>query len=82
MQEKIKILEQQLASLSYDKTPLTADHGVPGEYVDELKRKVQSQVIAYIVTFSRLTRLSIVLCMVCIYILLGNLKCFYAKFCH
>ncbi|KAG8643964.1 kinesin-like protein KIN-7D, mitochondrial isoform X2 [Manihot esculenta] len=45
LQEKIKILEQQLASLSYDKTPLTADHGVPGEYVDELKRKVQSQEI-------------------------------------
>ncbi|KAJ9132809.1 hypothetical protein P3X46_033642 [Hevea brasiliensis] len=45
LQGKVNILEQQLASLSGDKTSLTSEHAVPEEYVDELKKKVQSQEI-------------------------------------
>ncbi|KAF2301918.1 hypothetical protein GH714_030399 [Hevea brasiliensis] len=43
LQEKVKILEKQLASFSGDKTSLASEHAVSEEYVDELKKKVQSQ---------------------------------------
>ncbi|KAJ9189675.1 hypothetical protein P3X46_000939 [Hevea brasiliensis] len=45
LQEKVKILEKQLASFSGDKTSLASEHAVSEEYVDELKKKVQSQEI-------------------------------------
>lgn len=45
LQEKVNLLEQKLASRSGDKSSLDSEHAVPEEYVDELKRKVQSQEI-------------------------------------
>ncbi|CAN1320119.1 Kinesin-like protein KIN-7D, mitochondrial [Linum perenne] len=46
LQEKTNLLEQRLASLSSDKSLLTSGQLVPEEFVDELKKKVQSQEIA------------------------------------
>ncbi|OMO75581.1 hypothetical protein COLO4_26016 [Corchorus olitorius] len=45
LQEKVNLLEQQLASLSSDKLPLSSGQGISEEYVDELRKKVQSQEI-------------------------------------
>ncbi|KAL9333305.1 hypothetical protein Peur_073444 [Populus x canadensis] len=45
LQEKVTLLEQRFASLSGDKAPLNSEHNASEEYVDELKRKVQSQEI-------------------------------------
>ncbi|KAJ8767198.1 hypothetical protein K2173_013595 [Erythroxylum novogranatense] len=44
LQEKVCVLEQQLAALSGDKS-LNSEHSVSDEFVDELKKKVQSQEI-------------------------------------
>ncbi|KAF5727191.1 kinesin-II 85 kDa subunit isoform X1 [Tripterygium wilfordii] len=43
LQEKVTLLEQQLASVAGDKLPLAPQQSVCDDYVDELKRKVQSQ---------------------------------------
>ncbi|KAL4274018.1 hypothetical protein GQ457_13G007560 [Hibiscus cannabinus] len=45
LQGKVNLLEQQLASLSGDKIPLSSKQGISEEYVDELRKKVQSQEI-------------------------------------
>lgn len=45
LQEKLNLLEQRLASVTSDKSSGSSEHGVSDEYVDELRRKVQSQVI-------------------------------------
>ena len=45
LQEKVNLLEQRLASLSGDKLSLSLKQGISEEYADELKKKVQSQVI-------------------------------------
>ncbi|XP_040942536.1 kinesin-like protein KIN-7D, mitochondrial isoform X2 [Gossypium hirsutum] len=44
LQEKVNLLEQHLASLSGDKLLLSSKEGISEEYVDELRKKVQSQV--------------------------------------
>ncbi|XP_044509375.1 kinesin-like protein KIN-7D, mitochondrial [Mangifera indica] len=45
LQEKLNLLEQRLASVTSDKSSGSSEHGVSDEYVDELRRKVQSQEI-------------------------------------
>ncbi|XP_040942535.1 kinesin-like protein KIN-7D, mitochondrial isoform X1 [Gossypium hirsutum] len=45
LQEKVNLLEQHLASLSGDKLLLSSKEGISEEYVDELRKKVQSQEI-------------------------------------
>ncbi|XP_011037184.1 PREDICTED: kinesin-related protein 4-like isoform X3 [Populus euphratica] len=45
MQEKLTLLEHRLASLSGDKASINSEHNMSEEYVDELKKKVQSQEI-------------------------------------
>lgn len=45
LQEKVNLLEQHLASVSGDKLLLSSKEGISEEYVDELRKKVQSQVI-------------------------------------
>ncbi|XVE48980.1 hypothetical protein DITRI_Ditri01bG0045100 [Diplodiscus trichospermus] len=45
LQEKVNLLEQRLASLSGDKVSFSSDQGISEEYVDELRKKVQSQEI-------------------------------------
>lgn len=45
LQEKVNILEHRLASVAGDKSSLSSDQCVPEEYVDELKKKIQSQEI-------------------------------------
>ncbi|CAI0377647.1 unnamed protein product [Linum tenue] len=46
LQEKVNLLEQHLASLSGDKSSLPSSQSVPEEFVDELKKKIQSQEIS------------------------------------
>ncbi|XP_039006505.1 kinesin-like protein KIN-7D, mitochondrial isoform X3 [Hibiscus syriacus] len=43
LQKKVKLLEQRSASLSGDKLPLSSELGIPEEYSDELRKKVQYQ---------------------------------------
>ncbi|OVA06172.1 Kinesin [Macleaya cordata] len=43
LQEKVLFLEQQLASVKDDKLPLSSDQCVSEEYVNELRKKIQSQ---------------------------------------
>ncbi|CAK7329631.1 unnamed protein product [Dovyalis caffra] len=43
LQEKMTLLEQRLSSLSGDKASLNFEYNASEEYVDELKKKVQSQ---------------------------------------
>ncbi|KAJ4837396.1 Kinesin-like protein KIN-7D, mitochondrial [Turnera subulata] len=45
LQEKVNFLEQRLASVSGDKLSLNSEHSVSEEYVEGLKKKVQSQEI-------------------------------------
>jgi hypothetical protein len=45
LQEKVKLLEQQLATDSRCTSLLPADECVSGEHIDELKRKIKYQVI-------------------------------------
>lgn len=44
LQEKVNLLEQQLACQNGDKSPGSSGQGTSDEYVDELRKKVQSQV--------------------------------------
>jgi centromeric protein E len=53
LQEKVTLLEQRFASLSGDKAPLNSEHNASEEYVDELKKKVQSQVITTMLKFTK-----------------------------
>ncbi|GLT30633.1 hypothetical protein SLA2020_054240 [Shorea laevis] len=43
LQEKFNLMEQRLASLSGDKSLLSFEQGTNEEYVDELRKKVQTQ---------------------------------------
>lgn len=52
LQEKVNLLEQQLASVTSDKSSVSSEQGVSEEHVDELRRKVQSQVIIHFVGIS------------------------------
>ncbi|CAK8576602.1 unnamed protein product [Lathyrus sativus] len=45
LQEKVNLLEQQLAINTTGTSIVLADECVPGEHIDELKRKIQSQEI-------------------------------------
>lgn len=45
LQEKLNQLERRLASVSGEKSSGFSEHGVSEEYVDELRKKIQSQVI-------------------------------------
>ncbi|XP_024455192.2 kinesin-like protein KIN-7D, mitochondrial isoform X2 [Populus trichocarpa] len=45
LQDKVTLLEHRLASLSGDKASVNSEHNMSEEYVDELKKKVQSQEI-------------------------------------
>ncbi|KAL8556172.1 hypothetical protein ACS0TY_003820 [Phlomoides rotata] len=45
LEDKIIRLEQQLASVSGDNKPSPSENSIPDEYIDELRRKVQSQEI-------------------------------------
>ncbi|KAL4352716.1 hypothetical protein GQ457_06G002090 [Hibiscus cannabinus] len=45
LQAKVNLLEQQLASLSGDKLPLSSAHGISEEDANELRKKIQSQEI-------------------------------------
>jgi len=44
LQEKVKLLEQQLARVPSGTSLMLADQCTFGEHIDELKRKIQSQV--------------------------------------
>ena len=44
LQEKVKLLEQQLATDTGGTSLVLADECASGEHIDELKRKIQSQV--------------------------------------
>ena len=41
----MNILEQRLISVTGDKSSISSEQSVPEEYIDELKKKIQSQVI-------------------------------------
>ncbi|GLT86165.1 hypothetical protein SLE2022_043230 [Rubroshorea leprosula] len=43
LEEKVNLLEQRLASLSGDKPLVSSEQGTSEEYVDELRKKVQTQ---------------------------------------
>lgn len=43
LQEKLNQLERRLASVSGEKSAGSSEHGVSEEYVDELRKKIQSQ---------------------------------------
>ncbi|XVF45366.1 hypothetical protein PTKIN_Ptkin02bG0200100 [Pterospermum kingtungense] len=43
LQKKVNLLEQQLASISGDKLSSSSENGISEEYVEELRKKVQSQ---------------------------------------
>lgn len=45
LQEKVNILEQRLASFTVDKSSASSEQCTSEEYADELKKKVQTQVI-------------------------------------
>ncbi|XP_022146181.1 kinesin-like protein KIN-7D, mitochondrial [Momordica charantia] len=45
LQDKVHLLEQQLTSFTGDQSSLMFEQHVPGECVDELKKKIQSQEI-------------------------------------
>lgn len=45
LQEKLNQLERRLASVSGEKSSGSSEHCVSEEYVDELRKKIQSQVI-------------------------------------
>lgn len=45
LQDKLRLLEQQLTSFTGDRSSLIFEQHAPGESVDELKKKIQSQVI-------------------------------------
>lgn len=45
LQEKLNQLERRLASVSGEKSSGSSEHGVSEEYVDELRKKIQSQEI-------------------------------------
>ncbi|XP_022947588.1 kinesin-like protein KIN-7D, mitochondrial isoform X1 [Cucurbita maxima] len=45
LQDKVRLLEQQLASFTSDRSSSIFQQHVPGESVDELKKKIQSQEI-------------------------------------
>ncbi|KAI9182153.1 hypothetical protein LWI28_022606 [Acer negundo] len=45
LQERVNILEQRLASFTSDKSSGSLEQGISDEYMDELKKKVQSQEI-------------------------------------
>lgn len=44
LQEKVKLLEQQLATVPSGTSLVLTDQCASGEHMDELKRKIQSQV--------------------------------------
>lgn len=48
LQQKVNILEQRLASFTVDKLSASSKQCISEEYSDELKKKVQSQVITEI----------------------------------
>lgn len=45
LQEKLNQLERRIASLSGEKSSGFSEHSVSEEYVDELRKKIQSQVV-------------------------------------
>lgn len=45
LQEKLNQLERRFALVSGEKSSGSSEHGVSEEYVDELRKKIQSQVI-------------------------------------
>lgn len=47
LQAKISNLEQQLAVLKGEKSSPSSEQCVPDEYIDELRKKIQIQVINY-----------------------------------
>lgn len=47
-QDKVNLLQQQLASVTGDKSTFSSEQCISEEYVDELRKKVQSQVITMI----------------------------------
>jgi len=53
LQDKVTLLEHRLASLSGDKASVNSEHNMSEEYVDELKKKVQSQVITNILQLNK-----------------------------
>lgn len=48
LQEKINLLEQRLASSMEGKSSGSPEQGVPDEYIEELRKKVQSQVNSHL----------------------------------
>lgn len=49
LQEKIYHLEQQLLAVKAEKSYPSLEQRVSGEYVDELRKKIQFQVIFFII---------------------------------
>ncbi|KAK4258579.1 hypothetical protein QN277_005015 [Acacia crassicarpa] len=45
LEEKVKLLEQQLAAAAIGGSPVSSEQFVSGEHIDELKKKIQSQEI-------------------------------------
>ncbi|KAE8008578.1 hypothetical protein FH972_005076 [Carpinus fangiana] len=45
LQEKVNILEQRLISVTGDKSSISSEQSVSEEYIDELKKKIQTQEI-------------------------------------
>lgn len=52
LQEKVELLEHQLASVTSNKSPTSSEHCLPEKYIEEFKKKIQSQ--ARLFTFGRL----------------------------
>ena len=48
LQQKVDLLQQQLSSGTVQKLSLSSEQGVSEDYIDELKKKVQSQVLTRI----------------------------------
>lgn len=40
----MELLEQQLASVTSNNLPTSSEHSLPEKYIEELKKKIQSQV--------------------------------------
>lgn len=60
LQEKVKLLEQQLAIDTTGTSLVLADECVSGEHIDELKRKIQSQVDSGLYVFEFIFHLVLV----------------------
>lgn len=56
LQEKVNILEQRLVSFTNGKSSMSSEQSVSDEYIDELRKKIQAQVITWHLFWIRIAK--------------------------